>query len=272
MRHYDFFTDDLIGLSIHVVHGADSTLLDNLPSDYAGYRPPKKDPNCYENVTPWKYNTTRSLKCHHPIYGNYIYIYLRDQYSRLELCEVEVYTANDQTVIPTPSFESEWFDYRQYYLLSDKTVAHGLGTLPIYGRLLLYSKSDPDRYIYEFQYFQEYHKHSMGKAFLLLYSDTSFWVIGEEDAFICLNAWSKAFQANGCYGDVMFKVQLWTQCAFPNPSYMSNWRDYSPGTITVYHELGKVPMFGHVQATYRGTSGALHTIQVREITVIYIVP
>lgn len=60
-----------------------------------------------------------------------------------------------------------------------------------------------------------------------------YWVVGSEKPFICLkhHNWTKAFREDldaNCTEIIShYRVQLWSQCAFPRPAYMSHWHTVS---------------------------------------------
>lgn len=96
---------------------------------------------------------------------------LTQMFARLRLCEVEIYQEADKTDIGSPSFDSGWLNYTDYYMQFSSTgVEHGLKALPLYGRLLGYNNHSLN--IYQFGAFEMYDLgYNMGDPITLEYND-----------------------------------------------------------------------------------------------------
>ena len=127
--------DDLLNLGVYV--RSDATTYLNARDSYPDAE------LCAINDRPFDVGETRSLFCDEPVYGKSVVLIKNsaseeeeEEESRFHICELEVYSADDRTDIAEPSWSSDWtvIDVNAQLLW---TFTHGLGHIPIYGRVLI---------------------------------------------------------------------------------------------------------------------------------------
>ena len=95
------------------------------------------DGNCLNNNTlAFTSGETRSFRCAQPIKTQSVILF-KDAVEEvlLHLCEVEVYSEDDVTDIPEPTWRSEWL------AVGSHNLSHGLGSVPVFGRVQLQAMS-----------------------------------------------------------------------------------------------------------------------------------
>ena len=219
----------------------------------------ENDPgNCYVNTVAFTASETRSLMCYSAIFGQHVYLYKLQLSTSMSLCEVEIFQWGEQTDIRAPSWQSDWLDLP--WIGTESVVAsHGLGTLPIYGRLLLNSGQFHENYIFETGYFRDSElSSSYGIEGVLQfgYTETDYYLDWDRLLFerhLCLNTtkYKHAMKNHMCLykENHRYKVQLWTACAFPRPTYRSPWMKPHNDSVVMPHGLGVIPDFGYIQIT-----------------------
>ena len=93
--------------------------------------------NCLNNNTlAFTSGETRSFRCAQPIKTQSVILF-KDAVDEvlLHLCEVEVYSEDDVTDIPEPSWRREWLG------VGSHNLSHGLGSVPVFGRVQLQAMS-----------------------------------------------------------------------------------------------------------------------------------
>lgn len=277
--HAFFVVDDLEALSVHIT--SDSTNLHTNPnSDYA-LPSFDQEPNCYNRAAPFYPGETRSLICGSAIFGNTILIYKPETSVDLKICEIEIYSYNDKTDIPVPTWESQWNILPN--IPDEKlniTEMHNLSQVPIYGKLIIYISDGVNKgYTYDFSFLHEdvddqLKQYGLSCVPFLSYNNESYFIhsdsgcTGPGKYFACRNSseWTQAFSSCESEGVViMYKVQFWTFCGFVRPSYLSPWIDIDEASYvntSFSHSLGATPVFGFIQYEYKNETLAL----IKQIT------
>ena len=209
--------------------------------------------NCltsYDSLVPGE---THSYICPHTILTSVVLIY-KNAEDYLRVCEVELYRDTDKTDIPLPTWESAWTELEDFSANESRAYNHSLHVTPVYGRILLKPKSDGNNsfmYSLDGTILQQPEIGLKGHLYLS-YNKEQYLLsmVTVNDYFICLNdSWTKP----GCIKKTsyLYKVQLWTSCGFPRPSFMSPWQSRTSNeSVVIEHQLGKLASFGFMQVEY----------------------